>query len=105
MTSASTAPASMTTTMTPPIVPSGLRRTICTHTSSHHGRVFGARRAGASSAGVRSISNTGIEEGIREIDQEIQADHHRRDDEVHRLHDRVIELAEGLEEEESDAGE
>src|SRR5262245_65301979 len=105
MTSASTAPASISTTITPPRVPSGFRRTICTHTSTYHGRVFGVRRAGAATADARSISDTGIEEGIREVDQQIQADDHRRDDQIDGLHDRIVELAERFEEEQADTGE
>src|SRR5262245_58927255 len=111
MTSASTAPASISTTIAAPIVPSGLRRTICTHTSIHHGRdrlaapsagVAAAMRspAGALDGAVRarseSVANSRVEEGIREVDQQIETNDHRRDDEIHRLHDRIVELAERL---------
>ncbi len=43
--SASTAAASMTTTITAPIVPSGLPTSIRHHTSIHHGRDAGRRAA------------------------------------------------------------
>src|SRR5262249_61380615 len=101
MTSASTAPASISTTIAPPTVPSGLRRTICTHTSTYHGgalfaassagfaRAFGSwggLSEGGASPPPRSISKPGIEEGAREVDQEGEADDHRRDDQVHGLH-------------------
>ena len=49
--SAKTAEASITNTMTPPMVPSGFRLTICTHTSTYHGHVRGMlRRATATPA-------------------------------------------------------
>src|SRR5262245_50137659 len=113
--SASTASASMTTTMTAPSVPSGFRRSIWSHTSTYQGRVRGnARRpiaveptsaaaAGLSEPDALSVADARVQEGIREIDQQVQADHERRDDQVHGLHDGVIELGERLEEEQAHA--
>src|SRR5215470_150117 len=118
MTSANTAPASISTTIAPPTVPSGLRRTICTQTSRYHGRdrrcssagfagairVLGEASEGAVEAPSELVPDTRVEEGIREVDEEVQANDHRRDDQVHGLHDRIIELAERFEEEQPDAG-
>src|SRR5215831_16802438 len=129
MTSANTAPASISTTIAPPTVPSGLRRTICTHTSKYHGRDLFAASSGGFAAAIGSLGevsegaieapsdedegrspppslvpDTRVEEGIREVDEEVQANDHRRDDQVHGLHDRIVELAERLEEEQPDAG-
>src|SRR5882672_6201876 len=116
----------MSSTITAPTVPSGLRRRICTHTSTYHARdrcrgssggfaaAIGSRgeaersapsgSEGGRSPPPRSIPDAGIEEGIGEVDEEVQADDHGRDDEVHGLHDGVVELAERLEEEEADPG-
>src|SRR5947209_5626492 len=111
--SASSAAASMTTTMTPPIVPSGFLRSIWIHTSAYHGRVRGTATATATAAPTDDVARTGrrlsiadarVQKRIRQIDEEVEAHDHRRDDEVHRLDDRVVELVEGLEEEEPDAG-
>src|SRR5215510_12501129 len=104
-TSARTAPASITTTMTPPTVPSGFRRSIWTQTSRYHGRVRAGRPMGRAIAtaspeppetGGRGllVPDPGVEEGIREVDGEVQADDERRDDEVHGLHDRIVEARE-----------
>src|SRR2546425_3683018 len=111
--SASTAAASMTTTMTPPIVPRGLRRSIWTQTSAYQGRVRGKRLAAtATAAPTDDVGSAGssllvpdprVQKRIGEVDEEVEADDHRRDDQVHRLDDRIVELGERLEEEEPDA--
>src|SRR5205823_13378333 len=105
-------------------------RKLCTHTSKYHARDRWRRSGGGfadairywgeagrsappgarrPSEGGRSpppslIANAGVQEGIREVDEEVQAHDHGRDDEVHRLHDGIVELAERLEEEQADAG-
>src|SRR5918996_4742599 len=112
-TSARTASSSMTMTMAAPIVPSGLRRTIVNQTSTYHGRVRAGRRtsrasvedgAGARVAIALAVPDPRVQERVGEVDGQVEADHHRRDDEVHRLHDRVVQARERLEEEETDAG-
>ena len=61
-TSASTAAASMTTTMAPPIVPSGFLRSIWTQTSAYQGRVLGGTRtATATAAPTEDVGSAGIE--------------------------------------------
>jgi len=52
----------MTSTMAPPIVPNGLRRTICTQTSVYQGRVRGSRRtsAGSVAAGTGATVAMGL---------------------------------------------
>src|SRR2546429_4375816 len=112
------AAASMTSTIAPPSVPSGFFLSIWIHTSTYHALVVGrgssAGFAGAIdswgevSEGGRSpppslVSDARIEVRIGEVDQEIEPHDHRRDDQVHRLHDGVVELRERLEEEEPDA--
>src|ERR687891_1087346 len=112
-TSAKTAPSSIVSTMTPPTVPSGLRRTIVTQTSTYHGNVRGSRRTssamveagtGLTVAIVSPVPDPRVEERVGQVDGQVEADHHRRHDEVHRLHDRVVEPGERLEEEQADAG-
>src|SRR6266403_1681978 len=105
----------MTTTMTPPIVPSGFLRSIWIQTSAYQGRVRGGTATATATAAPTedvgstgrplSVADTRVQKRIGEVDEEIEADDHRRDDQVHRLHDRVVELVEGLEEEEPHAGE
>src|SRR3970282_1529513 len=112
--SASTAAASMTMTMTLPIVPSGFRLSIWIQTSAHQGGVLSGRQVGSAtappatrapaSAGSRLVADARVQERIREVDQEIQPDDHCGDDQVHRLDDGVVEPREGLEEEEPDPG-
>src|SRR5881409_2222672 len=112
MTSASTAAPSMTTTITPPIVPRGLRRSIWIQTSAYHGRVRGGRGTATATAAPTedvgraarwlSISDARVQKRIREIDEEVEAHDHRRDDQVHRLDDRIVQLVERLEEEQAD---
>src|SRR3989337_857542 len=104
----------MTTTMTLPIVPSGFRLSIWIQTSAHQGRVLSGRRAGRvtappatrapASAGSRLVADARVQERIREVNQEIQPDDHRGDDQVDGLDDGVVEPAESLEEEEPDPG-
>src|SRR5882762_7344143 len=117
--SASTAAASMTTTMTPPIVPRGFLRSIWIQTSTYQGRVRGRRSCAGFDRAIdswgeasergrsrppRLVADARIQKRIREIDEEVEAHDHRRDDQVHRLDDRVVELVEGLEEKEPDTG-
>src|SRR5262245_1953829 len=113
--SASTASPSIATTITAPSVPSGLRRSIPPQTSAYQGRVRGSAprlmaaeptptaTAGASDPGPLSVPDPGVQEGIREIDHQVEADDQRGDDQVHGLHDRIVELGERLEEEQPDA--
>src|SRR5262247_236282 len=108
MTSARTARPSITTTITAPSVPSGLRRSICTQTSAYHGRVRGRLRrlrpttpAGlvpgvASDPWALSVPDARIQEGIGEIDHEVESHDQRCHDEVHGLHDRIVQLRQRL---------
>src|SRR5260370_22374761 len=109
------------------MVPSGFLRSIWIHTSAYHARVAGRRSRAlvrrSSSAGLAGaidswgevseggrspppslVANPRVQIRIREVDEEVQADDHRRDDQVHRLHHGIIDLSERLEEEEPDAG-
>src|SRR5437773_5397445 len=116
--SARTAAASMTSTIAPPSVPSGFFRSSWTQTSTYHARDVGRGSSagfaraidswGEVSEGGRSpppslVADARIEIRIGEVDQEVEAHDHRRDDQVHRLDDRVIEPRERLKEEEADA--
>src|SRR5882762_6943559 len=101
----------MAMTMAPPIVPRGFLRSIWIHTSTYQARAAGGRAtATATAAPTDDVGSTGlpvadarVQKRIGEIDQEIEGDDHRGDDQVHRLHDRVVELVQRLEEEEPHA--
>src|SRR5262245_66167104 len=106
----------MATTMAAPTVPSGLRRSIWIHTATYEGRVRGAAAAGAVHAraasgasarperGRSAVADARVQIRIGQVDEEIEAHDHGRDDEVHGLHDRVVQARERFEEEEADAG-
>src|SRR5258705_13910586 len=97
--SASSAAASMTTTMTLPIVPSGFRLSIWTQTSIHHGRVACGRGPGSArvapaagapaSEGCRLVADARGQERIGEDDEEIQPHDHGGEDQAGRPDDRV----------------
>src|SRR5438445_13644118 len=102
MTSASTAAPSMTTTITPPIVPRGLRRSIWIETSAYHGLVRGGRGTATATAAPTedvgraarwlSISDARVEKRIREIEQRVGADDHCGEGHDQRLDDRLVQL-------------
>src|SRR5262245_15592388 len=94
-TSAKMASSSITSTMTPPTVPSGLRRSMAIQTSRYQGRVRGRRRAsremvgggaGAMVAIALPVPDPRVEEGVGQVDHEVEPHDHRRHDQVHRLH-------------------
>src|SRR5262245_20646256 len=106
----------MVTTMAAPTVPSGLRRSIWIHTATYQGRVRGGAAAGTvrtraasgasagSARGRSAVADARVQIGIGEVDEEVEAHDHGRDDEVHGLHHRVVQARERLEEEKADAG-
>src|SRR5262245_60048552 len=103
----------MTSTMMPPTVPSGLRRSICSQTSTYQGNVRGSpwtSRAmdgagtGATEAMVLPVPYPGVQVGVGKVDDEIQPDHHRGHDQVDRLHDGIVQAGERLEEEQAHPG-
>ena len=68
--------------------------------------MVGAGSGSAAGPGGRTglVPDPGVEECVGEIDEKVQGHHHRGDDQVHRLHHRIVQAGEGLEEEEPDAG-
>src|SRR2546425_686935 len=112
-TEARTAASSITRTRAPPMVPSGLRRSIVIQTSAYHGSDRGSRRTSTSIVGrgtgvtdmALPVPDPRIEERVGQIDDQVEPDDHRRHDQVHRLHHRVVQTRQRFEEEQAHAGE
>src|SRR5262245_37549752 len=102
---ASTAVTSITTMMTPPAAPSGLRRTKRPSTVPHPGRAGAATttRSTGTPTGL-AIAHAWIEHAVQHVHEEVREDDDDRDEHDEVLHDRVVAPQDGLYQEACNAG-
>src|SRR6266480_7569901 len=103
---ASTAVTSMTSMMTPPAAPSGLRRMTRPSLVPHPGRAGAptTTRSTGTPTGLAAIAHARIEHTVEHVDEEVRQDHHDGDEHHEILHDRVVAPQDRLHEKARDAG-
>src|SRR5581483_6208261 len=89
----------MSSMITPPAAPSGLRRTNrprLVHAPGGAGRTLTIGTSTRASIGLAAIPDTRIEHAVEHVDQEVGEDHDDGDEHHQRLHDRIVPPQDGL---------